>query len=59
MKKFIIILCLGFALVGCKKTVRITDTDTNTSIIISEDGAIIEGTIPIGNGVEITVTEEE
>lgn len=63
MKKLIIILCvcLCFALMGCLKgkKVVLTDSNTKTELTITEDGVVINGTLPVGNGVVVTVTEEE
>ena len=60
MKKIIIALCFCIAITGCLKgkKVVLTDTKTNTSVEVTEDGLIVSGTLPIGDGVELTVTED-
>jgi len=60
MKKFIIVLCVCFALTGCilkGKKVVLTDAKTGTELTVTEDGLIVEGSIPVG-GVQITVSED-
>ena len=62
MKRILCILCVCFMFSGCilkGKKVVLTDTKTNTSVEVTEDGLIVSGTLPVGDGVELTVTEEE
>lgn len=61
MKKIIFILCICITITGCLKGKRVvvTDTTTKTSVEVTEDGLVVDGTLPIGNGVELTVKEEE